>query len=66
MAATAAACQALWLRRFFFEIKLWLRSLLSELTGREPGVVKLYIIAPILKHVWACNPCGLMLTIFSS
>ena len=32
MAATAAACQA-----------LWLRSVLSELTGGEPGVVKLYV-----------------------
>ena len=32
MAATAVACQA-----------LWLRSVLSELTGGEPGVVKLYV-----------------------
>ena len=32
MAATAAACQA-----------LWLRSLLGELTGVELGVVKLFI-----------------------
>ena len=32
MAATAVAYQA-----------LWLRSVLSELTGGEPGVVKLYV-----------------------